>query len=104
MFQACPQYMYHCKRHRDFVGEFLQLGRVRASFGVLSELPAYTSQLCHYSKKHVSFQAKEKYQEGSGGVTERIKVLSEVEHIFAYFLLLILKQSSESWHLVFAVL
>jgi len=32
-------------------------------------------------KKCVSLQAKEKYQEGSGGVTERIRVLSEVKHI-----------------------
>lgn len=63
----------------------------------LSYLHAFL-QLCHYSKIPVSFQAKQKYQEGSGGVTERIKVLSEVKHIF---LLLILNQS---WYLVFAVL
>lgn len=60
-------------------------------------------QLCHHSKKHVSLQAKEKYQEGSGGVTERSRVLSEVKHLhivsFACF-----KKYSESWRSVFAAL
>lgn len=63
------------------MGEFLELEHLRASLEIFSELSAYISSTLSLQQRHVSFQAKEKYQEGSGGVTERIRVLSEVKHM-----------------------